>query len=176
MAAIGEGTFIWAHAQVRERVRIGRECVVGKGVYVDCDVIVGDRCKLENGVSVFSPATLASGVFLGPGVVLTNDRLPRAVFPDGEQKGPRDWQALPVRVATGAAIGAASVVLAGVSIGRWALVGAGAVVLTDVPDHGLVVGNPARLVGFVCRCGAGVTEDALQCRECIARYGACEAW
>lgn len=174
-SVIGEGTTIWMGAQVREGARIGRDCVVAKGVYVDAGVTIGDRCKLENNVSVFSPAVLEDGVFLGPGVILTNDRVPRAVNPDGTLKGSGDWTAMPVRVRTGAAVGAASVVLPGVTVGRWALVGAGSVVRADVPDHALVVGNPARLVGYVCACGARLKDDevdALVCGACAATAAA----
>ena len=174
-SVIGDGTTIWMDAQVREGARIGRDCVLAKGVYVDFGVTIGDRCKLENYACVFNPAVLEDGVFLGPGVILTNDRVPRAVNPDGTRKGPDDWNALPVRLGTGAAVGAGSVLLPGVTIGPWALVGAGSVVRADVPAHALVVGNPARLVGYVCACGArleGDAVDALQCAACDARYGA----
>jgi acetyltransferase-like isoleucine patch superfamily enzyme len=171
LSVVGDGTNVWNDVQVRERVRIGAQCVLAKGVYVDSDVTIGDRCKLENYVSVFTPAILEDGVFLGPGVILTNDRVPRAVNPDGTCKGPADWEPHPVTVRAGAAVGAGSVVLPGVTIGPWALVGAGAVVRADVPAHGLVVGNPARLIGYVCACGARL-EDAdlagMICPACAA--------
>jgi acetyltransferase-like isoleucine patch superfamily enzyme len=159
-AYIGDGTVVWHQAQVRERARIGRNCILGKGVYVDFDVTIGDNCKLQNGVYVFHPATIGDGVFLGPSTVLTNDRLPRAVNPDGSPKGGEDWEASPVLVHDGASVGAGSILLPGVVIGRWALVGAGSVVTHAVPDHGLVIGNPARLVGFVCRCGGRLAETS----------------
>lgn len=173
-SVVGAGTTIWMHVQVREQARIGTECVLAKGVYVDFGVTIGDRCKLENNVSVFSPAVIENGVFLGPGVVVTNDRVPRAVNPDGTRKGPEDWTALPVRVGTGAAIGAGSVLLPGVTVGPWALVGAGSVVLADVPPHALVAGNPARLIGYVCACGARIGPDEVEglvCATCATRYG-----
>lgn len=134
--------------------------MLGKGVYIDFEVVIGNNCKLQNGVSIFYPAILEDGVFLGPGVIVTNDRVPRAVNPDGTIKGSADWEASSVRIGCGAAIGAASVVLGGVSIGRWALVGAGTVVVRDVPEHGLVVGNPGRLIGYVCACGTRVRGEA----------------
>jgi UDP-2-acetamido-3-amino-2,3-dideoxy-glucuronate N-acetyltransferase len=173
-AVIGEGTMVWADVQVREGARIGSECILGKGVYVDFDVTIGDRCKLENYVCVFHPAVLENGVFLGPGVLVTNDRVPRAINPDGTPKGAGDWDPLPVRVGEGAAVGAASVLLPGVTIGAWALVGAGSVVTADVPAHGLVVGNPARLIGWVCACGArlkGNDVSAFVCGACLTRQG-----
>jgi acetyltransferase-like isoleucine patch superfamily enzyme len=145
---------------------IGDHCILGKGVYVDIDVVIGDKCKLQNGVSVYHPALLDTGVFLGPGVVVTNDRLPRAVNPDGTLKQASDWQPSPVRIGHGAAVGAASVLLPGVTVGRWAMVGAGAVVRTDVPDHGLVVGNPARLIGYVCACGNRLDDEPVDADRC----------
>ncbi len=156
-AVIGPGCQIWHQAQVRERAQIGRNCILGKGVYVDFDVTLGDNCKLQNGVYVYHPAALEDGVFLGPGVIITNDKQPRAITPDMRLKTDDDWAASPVWIGTGAAVGAGSVVLPGVKIGRWAMVGAGTVVTRDVPDYGLVVGNPARLAGYVCPCGAKLT-------------------
>lgn len=171
-AVIGDGTMIWADVHVREEAHIGAECTLAKGVYVDVGVTVGNRCKLENYACVFHPAVLEDGVFLGPGVLLTNDRVPRAVNPDGTRKGADDWHPLPVRVCEGAAVGAGSVLLPGVTVGAWALVGAGSVVTGDVPAHGLVVGNPARLIGWVCACGARLKGDdvtALMCEACTGR-------
>lgn len=153
LATIGEGTSIWHQAQVRERARIGRNCIIGKGVYVDFDVTIGDNCKLQNGVYVYHPAILEDGVFLGPGVILTNDKYPRAVNPDMTLKTDDDWEVSAVRVGQGTAVGAGSILLPGVTIGCWAMIGAGALVTKDLPDHGLAVGNPARRIGYVCMCG-----------------------
>ena len=152
-ATIGSGTSIWNQAQVRERARIGSECVIGKNVYVDLDVVVGDRVKIQNNASLYHGVTVEDGVFIGPHVCLTNDRFPRAVNLDGTLKTDADWEVGPIRVRTGAALGAASVVLPGVTIGRWALVGAGSVVTRDVDDYALVVGNPAHRIGSACPCG-----------------------
>ena len=157
-AAIGVGTKIWNEAQVRERARIGRECILGKGVYVGEGVVIGDRCKLENRASVFEGATLADGVFVGPHAAFLNDKRPRAVMPDGRLKGAADWQVSHTHAKEGAAIGGGALILPGVTVGRWAMVGAGAVVTKDVPDFALVLGNPARQVGYVCRCGAKATD------------------
>jgi UDP-2-acetamido-3-amino-2,3-dideoxy-glucuronate N-acetyltransferase len=152
-ASIGPGTSIWNHAQVRERARIGTDCVIGKNVYVDFEVVVGDRVKIQNNASLYHGVTVEDGVFIGPHVCLTNDRLPRAINPDGTRKSDADWQVGPIRVRSGAALGAASVIVPGVTIGRWALVGAGSVVTGDVADYALVVGNPARRIGSACPCG-----------------------
>jgi len=152
-ATIGQGTKIWHQAQVRHGARIGRDCILGKGVYIDFEVTIGQRCKLQNGVYVYHGATVEDGVFLGPGVMLLNDKHPRAINPDGTFKSDADWQVSPTHVGQGAGIGARTVILPGVRVGQWAIVGAGAVVTRDIPDYGLAYGNPARLVGFVCPCG-----------------------
>ncbi len=158
-AVVGAGTRVWHHAQVREGAIIGQQCILGKGVYIDAGVRLGDRVKVQNGASVYHGVTVEEGVFIGPGALLINDRQPRAINPDGTLKTDADWVVTPTLVQTGASIGAAAVVLPGVTVGRWALVGAGAVVTTDVPDHGLVLGVPARLVGYVCRCGQRLREE-----------------
>jgi UDP-2-acetamido-3-amino-2,3-dideoxy-glucuronate N-acetyltransferase len=152
-AQVGEGTRIWHQAQVREGARIGRLCILGKGVYVDKDVVVGDRCKIENRASLFHGVTLEAGVFVGPHAVLANDRFPRAVNPDGSLKSDADWECGPIQVREGASIGAGAVVMPGVTVGAWAMVGAGAIVTSDVPAHAIVKGNPARLAGWACVCG-----------------------
>jgi acetyltransferase-like isoleucine patch superfamily enzyme len=152
-ASIGAGTSIWNQAQVRERARIGVGCVIGKNVYVDVDVVIGDRVKVQNNASLYHGVTVEDGVFIGPHVCLTNDRLPRAINRDGSAKTDADWEVGPIRIRTGAALGAGSVVVPGVTVGRWALVGAGSVVTADVADYALVVGNPARRIGSACPCG-----------------------
>jgi UDP-2-acetamido-3-amino-2,3-dideoxy-glucuronate N-acetyltransferase len=165
-AVIGPGTRIWHQAQVRERVRLGANCIVGKGVYIDFDVIIGDNVKIQNGASVYHGATIEDGVFLGPGVILTNDKLPRAINPDGSLKTDTDWEVSPILIRCGSAIGAGAVVLPGVTIGEFAMVGAGAIVTRDVPDHGLVYGTPARQHGYVCRCGRSLIKQENQQWKC----------
>ena len=157
-AIIGPGTSIWNQAQVRERARIGAECIIGKNVYVDTDVVIGDRCKVQNNVSLFHGVTVEEGVFIGPHVCFTNDRLPRAVNPDGSAKADDDWEVSATLVRRGAALGANSTVLPGVTIGAWAMVGSGSVVTRDVADHELVVGNPARRLGSACSCGQALRD------------------
>lgn len=153
---MGERTSIWNQAQVRERARIGADCIVGKDVYVDVGVVVGDRCKIQNGAQLYHGVTLEDGVFVGPGVVFTNDRVPRAINPDGSLKGSDDWVVGRTHVREGASIGAGAVVLSGVTIGRFAMVGAGSVVTRHVEDHQLVFGNPARVHGWVTASGERV--------------------
>ena len=164
-ASLGDGTRVWNEAQVRAGAQIGRECILAKGVYIDTDVVIGDRVKLENRVSVFKGARLANGVFVGPHSVLLNDKRPRAITRTGVLKTEGDWVVSGVTVGEGASIGGGCTVLPGVSIGRFALVGAGAVVTKDVPDHGLVVGNPARMVGYACECGGRLSSDG-RCPSC----------
>ncbi len=152
-AVIGPGTSIWNQAQVRERARIGDGCVIGKNVYVDADVVIGDRCKVQNNVSLYHGVSVEDGVFIGPHVCFTNDRLPRAINPDGSAKTEADWVVTPILIRHGAALGANSTILPGVTVGRWAMVGSGSVVTRDVDDYELVAGNPARRMGSACPCG-----------------------
>ena len=172
-AEIGEGSLIWHEAQVREGARLGRECILGKGAYVDRGVTIGERCKLQNRASVFHGTTLEDGVFIGPHAVLANDRYPRAINTDGTLKGEDDWEVAPTLVQRGASIGAGAVILPGVTIGRWALVAAGAVVTMDVPPHGIVKGNPARFAGWACDCGRPVFMSEARtwfCDSCQRSY------
>ena len=152
-ATLGDGTAVWNHAQVRPGALIGANCVIGKGTYIDAHVVVGDNCKIQNYVSVFDGVTLADGVFVGPHVCFTNDLRPRAINPDGSLKAPTDWALTKTVVKQGAALGANSTIVCGITIGEWAMVGSGSVVTKDVPPHALVVGNPARSIGWVCSCG-----------------------
>jgi acetyltransferase-like isoleucine patch superfamily enzyme len=155
-AELGDGTQVWQFCQVRERAKIGRSCVLGKGVYVDSDVIVGDGVKIQNNVSLYSGVTLEDGVFVGPHACFTNDEVPRAVNPDMSVKGPHEWTITKTLVKVGASIGANATIVCGVTIGRWAMIGAGAVVTRDVPDHALALGCPARVAGWRCPCGRSV--------------------
>jgi UDP-2-acetamido-3-amino-2,3-dideoxy-glucuronate N-acetyltransferase len=158
-AAIGRGTSIWNQAQVREGARIGVGCTIGKNAYVDANVVIGDHVKIQNNVSLYHGVSVEDGVFIGPHACFTNDKVPRAVNPDGSRKADSDWQVSPTLVRRGAAIGANATVLPGVTIGRWAMIGAGAVVTRDVADHELVVGNPARRIGSACVCGQPLRDD-----------------
>lgn len=172
-AVIGDKTAIWHQCQVREGAHLGEECILGKNVYIDFDVAIGNRVKIQNNCSVYHGATIEDGVFLGPHVVLTNDLYPRAINPDGTLKGTDDWDVSPIKICYGAAVGARSVVLPGVTIGRYALIGAGSVVTRDVPPHGLAVGAPARLVGYVCACGRPLrpaNDGRLVCEGCNTTY------
>jgi len=158
-AQIGDGSSVWHLAQVREGAVLGSHCIVGRGAYVGPGVKMGDNCKLQNYALVYEPAVLEDGVFVGPAAVFTNDHYPRAVAPDGSLKSAADWEPVGVTVRTGASIGARAVCVAPVTVGRWALVAAGSVVVKDVPDFALVAGVPARFIRWVGK--AGVPLEAL---------------
>ncbi|MEU9350503.1 acyltransferase [Streptomyces griseoloalbus] len=174
-ATIGDGSTVWDLAQIREDARLGSGCIVGRGAYVGPGVRIGDNVKLQNYALVYEPAVLGDGVFVGPAAVLTNDHFPRSVDVDGRLKRGDDWEAVAVVVDEGASLGARSVCVAPVRIGRWALVAAGAVVTRDVPDFALVAGVPARRIGWVGRAGVRLVaregEPAVwECPETGALY------
>ena len=152
-ASIGAGSSVWNWVQIREGARIGEQCIISKGVYIDAGVVIGNRVKIQNHVSVFHGVRIEDGVFVGPHVCFTNDMQPRAISVDGSLKSADDWKVSETRVGYGASIGANSTIRCGIELGRWSMVGAGSVVTRNVPDFGLVLGNPARLVGYVCSCG-----------------------
>ena len=172
-AVIGGGSIVWHLAQVREAAVLGDGCVVGRGAYIGSGVRVGSHCKIQNYALIYEPANLGDGVFIGPAVVLTNDEYPRAINRDGTPKAAHDWEAVGVTVREGAAIGARSVCIAPVTIGRWALVGAGSVVTRDVPDFAIVAGNPATQRGWVGRAGRpldAVDASTWRCPESGEEY------
>ena len=184
--SVGAGTAIWHRAQLRRGARIGRDSIVGRDAFIDEDVVLGDRVKIQNGALVYHGVTVGDGVFIGPGAILTNDRNPRAVTAAGDLARAADWTVTETRIEDGASIGAGAVVVAGADIGRFAMVGAGAVVTKPVASHALVVGNPARRLGWVCACGQRLVDadgrpapadvdrysldPALICLSCGRRY------
>jgi acetyltransferase-like isoleucine patch superfamily enzyme len=158
---------------VREGAQIGENCIIGKGVYIDFGVTIGSNVKIQNGACIYHGSAVDDGVFIGPGVILTNDKVPRAINPDGSLKTDADWLLSPISIGRGASIGAGAVVLPGVRIGEYAMVGAGAVVTREVPAHTLVYGNPARWRGHVCRCGVVLLEakdGGWRCGNCDDFY------
>jgi UDP-2-acetamido-3-amino-2,3-dideoxy-glucuronate N-acetyltransferase len=177
--SVGARTSVWNRAVLRTGATLGAECVIGRDVFIDEGVRLGDRVKVQNGALVYHGVTVGNGVFIGPGAILTNDRYPRAITATGELARGDDWTVSPIDLLDGCSIGAGAVVVAGTTIGRFATVGAGAVVTRDVPDYALVAGNPARRLGWVCACGTRLTDGSgadaaavpapsavLRCRRC----------
>ena len=160
-ANIGAGTKIWNQAQVRENAVIGTYCVISKNVYIDAGVMIGSGVKIQNNVNVYHGVTVEDDVFLGPSMTFTNDRFPRAFN--------SDFHVSETLVRRGASIGANATIRCGITIGEYAMVGSGSVVTKDVPSHGLVVGNPARQIGWVCKCGARL-DEVYRCPVCGERY------
>lgn len=160
---IGPGTKIWHFCHIQSGAVIGKNCTLGQNSNVANGVRIGDGCKIQNNVSLYEGVELEDYVFCGPSCVFTNDLTPRAKYP----KGSANYQKTLVQ--TGASIGANATIVCGHTIGRWALIGAGAVVASQVPDHALMLGVPARQRGWVCECGAILPPD-LHCPHCQRSY------
>ena len=152
-ARIGQKVKIWHQAQIREKVSIGDNCIIAKNVYIDKEVRIGDNCKIQNNSSIYHGGTLEKGVFIGPHCILTNDRYPRAINSDQNIKNDNDWTEGKILIKEGASLGAGVIVLPNITIGKFALIGAGSVVTKDIPDFALAYGNPAKVVAVVCKCG-----------------------
>lgn len=169
---IGEGTKIWHLSQIRKGAKLGENCILGKNVFIDHNVEIGSNVKIQNNCSIFYRAFIEDGVFVGPHVCFTNDKNPRAINKIGTLQLAEDWHISTIRVHKGATIGAGSVILPDIDIGEFALAGSGSVITKDIPAYGLVFGNPARLRGFVCRCGKKI-EQILESDEAIVGKCAC---
>jgi len=186
MASIGEGvnlvspgaqlhssSRVWAYSQIRENAVIGENVVISSYAYVGPGVKIEKNSKVQNSALVFDPAIIGEGVFIGPGVILTNDQYPRAINPDGTQKTSEDWKPTGVIVKMGASIGAGSVCVAPITIGKWAVVAAGSVVVKDVKDFSLVAGIPAKQIGWVGRLGVPLrmlNDTEFECPKSLERY------
>ena len=162
-AVVGEGAKVWHFSHVQAGAVIGENCTLGQNVYVARYVRIGDGCKIQNNVSIYEGVELEDYVFCGPSCVFTNDLTPRAKYP----KGCVGY--VKTLVKQGASIGANATIVCGNTIGSWAMIGAGAVVTSDVPPHALMLGVPAKQRGWVCECGA-VLSDALTCPSCAREY------
>jgi acetyltransferase-like isoleucine patch superfamily enzyme len=165
-ASIGDGAKIWDYARIRENVTLGENVIIGSYVYVGAGITVGRNTKIQNNAQIYEPAVINAGVFIGPGVIFTNDHNPRAVNPDRSQKSASDWQQAGVVVNQGASIGAGSVCVGPVQIGEWAMVGAGSVVIDNVSNYALVVGVPAKQIGWVGKSGVKLIEQSPKTFKC----------
>ncbi len=148
-AVIGNDTKIWHYAQVRTGANIGSNCVLGKSVFVDAGVTIGNNVKIQNFATLYQGLTVEDGVYIGPSVTFTNDKIPRAVNPDGTPKSAEEWTLLNTVLKKGVSIGANATILPGITIGEWAMIGAGTVVTKSVPAYSVVTGSPGKIVAQV---------------------------
>ena len=178
---IGPGTSVWDNVHIRARARVGSDCIIGEKSYIAYGVDVGDRVKINAFVYICTGVTVEDGVLISAGTVFTNDRYPRATMPDPSvpRSSDPDERTLPTLVREGATIGAGSVIGCGLVLGRWSMVGMGSIVTRSVPDFHLAVGQPARSIGCVCRCGKPflhfdegrpIEADGVRCPACGLRY------
>lgn len=161
---------VWQNCQILEGAEIQEDCVIGHNCFIGGKAKLGKGVKLESNVDVWDLVTLEDYVFVGPSAVFTNDLTPRSKYPKKTYPQYGEWK--PTLVKEGASIGANSVIVAGNVIGRWAMIGAGAVVTKDVPDYALVVGSPARIIGYVCECGNKLNfeQEETVCSVCQRKY------
>lgn len=169
-AKVGKGTKIWHNSQVREGAEIGEDCVIGHNCFVNPKAKLGNNVKLESNIDIWDLVTLEDYVFVGPSAVFTNDINPRAKYPKSQYPQFGQWEETLVK--EGATIGANATIVCGNSIGKWAFVGAGTVVTKDVPDYALVVGVPAKIIGWMCECGTKLIfeEEEARCSICGNKY------
>lgn len=154
---IGEGTKIWHHAHIREHAVIGKECVIGQNVYIDSGVVIGDYCRIQNNCSIYRIAKIGNFVVIGPHVIFTNDKVPRAFNREDKPVTDKDWPVGTILVGDGVSIGAGAIILPNVTLGEYALVGAGSVITKNVESFSLVYGNPAAVHGKVDKYGQRVS-------------------
>lgn len=158
---IGNGTKIWVNSQIRKGVTIGANCIISKDTYIDEGVSIGDNCKIQNGVSIYHGVTIEDKVFIGPNAAFTNDMYPRAFS--------ADWEVTATLIKEGASVGANATIVCGTTLGEYCMIGSGSVVTKDVPKQALVVGNPARMIGHVCKCGYRLDHNGF-CEKCKEKY------
>jgi len=155
---IGDNTKIWINVQIREKSEIGESCIISKDAYIDTQVKIGNRVKIQNSVSVYHGVMIEDDVFVGPNACFTNDKIPRAFN--------SEWKITETLVKKGASLGANCTIICGVTIGEYAMIGSGSVVTKNVEDYSLVVGNPAKFVGYICKCGNKVAKKGDLCDNC----------
>lgn len=169
-AKIGRGTKIWHHSQVQDGAEIGKSCNIGHNCFIGSKAKIGNNVKVESNIDIWDLVTLEDYVFVGPSAVFTNDPNPRAKYPKKRYPNYGTW--LPTLVKEGATIGANSTIICGNNIGRWAFIGAGAVVTESVPDYAIVVGVPAKIIGWICECGSKLEfkKEKTTCSTCKKKY------
>lgn len=158
---IGHGSKVWNNSQIRENVIIGTNCIIGTNVYIDYNVEIGNNVKIQNCVNIYHGVTIEDDVFIGPSVTFTNDMYPRSFN--------NNWEVSNTLVKKGASIGANSTIICGITIGKYSMIGAGSVVKNDVNDYELLAGNPARVIGYVCKCGNKL-DKYFYCKKCNLQY------
>lgn len=163
---VARGTKIWENSKIRENSVIGSNCNLGRNVYVGPGVRIGDQVKIQNNALIYEPAVIEDSVFIGPGVIFTNDLYPRAVNEDGSTKNESDWIKQAVLVRLGASIGAGAICVAPVKIGQWSMIAAGSVVVNDVPNFALVAGIPAKQIGWVGKPGERLIKEDEEIYRC----------
>lgn len=161
--SFGEGTKVWHFTQIRRGATLGSNCIIGGRVFIDLDVKIGSQVKIQNNSLIYHGVEIKDGVFIGPNVIFTNDKIPRAINHDGSLKDTSDWKVGNTIVGEGASIGAGSVILPGLNIGKFALIGSGSVVTKKVGSYELWYGNPAKKHGYVCKCGTKLKESCSIC-------------
>lgn len=164
---IGKGTKIWHFCHVQTGAQIGENCSFGQNVNISNNVVIGNGCKVQNNVSLYEGVELENYVFCGPSCVFTNDLTPRAKYPKGKSGYKKTL------LHEGCSVGANATIVCGHEIGKWALIGAGAVVASDVPPYALMLGVPAKVKGWVCECGE-ILDDTLVCKKCGRKYVKCD--
>lgn len=169
-AKIGRGTKIWQNSVVLAGAQIGENCNIGHNCFIESGTKLGREVKLKSNIDIWSLITLEDYVFVGPSAVFTNDINPRAKYPKKEFPQYGKW--LPILVKKGASIGANATILCGTTIGKWAMTGAGAVVTENVPDYAIVVGVPAKIIGWICECGQKLKfkDNKAICQKCKRKY------
>jgi len=169
-AQIGEGTKIWQNCQILKGAKIGENCIIGHNCFIASRAKIGNGVKLESNIDVWDLVSLEDYVFVGPSVVFTNDLNPRAKYP--KSRFPQYGKWLPTSVKEGATLGANSTILCGLTIGKWAMIGAGAVVTEDVPEYAIVTGVPAKIMGWICECGTKLKFKGgkVTCKICKRKY------
>jgi len=176
-AKIGKNVSVWQLTRIREGVQIGNDCIIGANVYIDHNVKIGSKVKIQNNVLIYWGTEIEDEVFIGPNVCITNDRYPRAATPNGKLKNKSDWKVGQVIIKKGASLGAGSIVVCPNKIGSYAMIGAGSVVTKPVQDYALLLGNPAKSVGFVCKFGhkgevvaTDLKKTKFYCSKCRKNY------